>query len=73
MWCDITAGWLGEPFTDQAEDAAGFFSILDGMAAHQPESPLIAVIRRRLDRLRHRRRWAGGFERIAALLHPFTA
>jgi hypothetical protein len=73
VWCDITAGWVGEPFTDQAEDAAGFYSILDGMAAHQPDAPLIAAVRRRLDRLRHRRRWAGGFERIAALLEPFTA
>ncbi|TAN53899.1 MAG: hypothetical protein EPN26_06550 [Rhodospirillales bacterium] len=73
VWCDITAGWVGEPFTDQAEDAAGFFSILDCMAAHQPESPLITAICRRLNRLRDRRRWAGGFERIAALLEPFTA
>lgn len=73
VWCDITAGWQNEPFTDLAADAANFFTILDSMAAHQPVSPLIAAVRRRLNRLRDRRRWAGGFERITALLEPFTA
>lgn len=73
VWCDITAGWLDEPFTDQAADAANFFTILDLLATHQPESPLIVTVCRRLARFRDRRRWRGGFARIAALLEPFTA
>lgn len=65
---DIEAGWPGEPNTDMADDGESFFMILGTMAEHEPVSPLMVKVRRKLERFRARKRWTGAFASMAAIL-----